>query len=96
MRILGHSVNIGQHTRVLTHIDYCRITDRHLIRSVNCCPEPGLQTSEGYIHKYGVHVTCNIFANIANGKVAVSLLSITNQSTCKTNDRIVDSESELE
>ena len=83
MRILGHSVNIGQHTRVLTHTDYCRITDRHLIRNVNCCPEPGLQTSEGYIHKYDVHVTCNIFANIA---VAVSLLSITNQSTCNTYD----------
>ena len=29
-------------------------------------------------------------------KVAVSLLSITNQSTCKTYDWIVDSESELE
>ena len=29
-------------------------------------------------------------------KVAVSLLSITNQPTCNTNDRIVDSESELE
>ena len=28
--------------------------------------------------------------------VAVSLLSITNQSTCKTYDRIVDSELELE
>ena len=89
MRILGHSVNIGQHTRVLTHTDYYRITDRHLIRNVNCCPEPGLQTSEGCIHKYDVHVTCNIFTNIANGKAQSSSLIIihfTNQSTCKTYD----------
>ena len=76
MRILGHSVNIGQHTQVLTHTDYCRITDRHLIRSVNCCLEPGLQTSESYIHKHDVHVTCNIFANIANGKAHSSSLII--------------------
>ena len=85
--ILGHSVNIGQHTLVLTHTDYCRITDRHLIRNVNCCPEPGLQTSEGYIHKYVIYVTCNNFSNKGHGrrKVAVSLLSIASLSAYNTN-----------